>query len=102
MAEKYMPKVGEKVTLENWYCATKTPYTVIRVSKSEIVVQECALFFNGLRYFNSVADYISENPNGRTKILHWSPKRGCWMESPVRSWSNRAVFGKWEHEPYVN
>lgn len=102
MAEKYMPKVGEKVTLCNWYCATKTPYTVIKVSKSEVTVQECELLFCGTRYCDTIADEIRENPNGRTATLRWSPKRGCWMESPVRSWSDRAVFGRWEHEPYLN
>lgn len=100
--EKFFPNVGDKVTLWDLYNDARFPYTVISVSKTEVLVQECALYFAKARYFDSIADDIRENPNGRIRRLHWSPRCGEWKVAPVEKYSLIALFGKWEHEPYVS
>lgn len=124
--EKFLPKVGDKLYLHqitgSYYVdMVKRPYTVISVSSTEVVVQECKLIapvyhctgnpymdrpdLEGQRvfFFDTVAESIEEDKNGRTKVLTWHSRKGMWgTKGPDSSYPEYAVFGKWEHQPYLD
>lgn len=100
-------EVGTKLYLRQytgnyWIDMVKDPYTVIEAKGNYLIVQECELVFAGPRYYDTVADYIMENPNGRTVKLRWSEKKMRWQETPAGSYPRVAVFGSWRHQPYLN
>ena len=95
--EKKIPEIGTKVTLY-YYTGSETPYTVIGYEKGALLIQECSLYFEGERYFDTVADYIEPNPNGRIRKLHFCPSSGAWRDGE----GTFAIFGSWNHEPYTN
>jgi len=110
----FYPEVGEHLYLRQytgnmWVDEVRRPYTVIGVDTIHniVTVQECELIFNGPRYYNTIADSIVENPNGRTLELRFAdtkkyPKR--WVEKgrDLADYPLTAVFGRWEHQPYLN
>ena len=106
--DKYLPQVGEHLylrqyTTDCWINDVRHPYTVISVKPNEVLVQECKLIFNGPRYYDTIADDIQEDPNGRIVTLIWGPKNGRWQEKGMANcYPLCAVFGKWEHAPYLN
>lgn len=71
--------IGTKVTLCH-YCGSETPYTVTAVKGNRATIQECLLLFRGVRYYDTIADKITENPNGRTKTIYLN-KHGRWSVS---------------------
>lgn len=126
--EKYLPHVGEQLYLSqrtgNFYIDfTKRPYTVIEVSNSEVKVQECKLIypifkydpktmsdyykeFDGKRvcFYDTIAESIEENPEGRILTLRWAPKHQRWQHTSCAGdrYPLIAFFGKWEHQPYLD
>lgn len=110
----YYPEVGEHLYLRQytnncWVNDVKRPYTVIKVDALHdiVTVQECELVFYGPRYYDTIADEIRENPNGRTIQLRFANTKKYhekWVERGVdlADYPLTAVFGHWEHEPYLN
>ena len=98
--EKHIPVVGEKVTLVH-YCGSETPYTVVSVNKTgtKCVIRECGLYFSGPRYFDTKADYIYDDLNGRLKNL-FANKWGSWSVSKDKY--SYVSWGHWNHEPYTD
>lgn len=98
--EKYFPEVGTPLFIENLYCATRYPYTVQSVSKTEIIIRRATEIFDPTKpvYFDSLPIGIVDNPNGRCVRLHWYPSTGRWQESKYDS----AVFGKYDYAPYLD
>ena len=97
---KTYPEVGTPLYLANWYCSTKDPYTVIAVESGRVIVQAARCIFYGRRYFNTLADDIVADPNGRVISLNYAPKRGEWKESG--KYGRTAVFGRYAYEPYLD
>lgn len=123
--EKTYPKVGEELFLRKftgryYIDMVKRPYTVIGVRDDMITVQECKLIypmfeydpekmsdyyekFDGKRvcFFDTVAEGAEPDRNGRIEELSWDPKREMWgsidSNNPLY-----AVFGKYEHQPYID
>lgn len=110
----YYPSVGEHLYLRQftgncWVDEVKRPYTVIAVDtvKNIVTVQECELVFYGDRYYDTIADEIREDPNGRTLQLRFANAKRYkekWVERGVSTadYPLTAVFGRWEHQPYLN
>ena len=101
--EKYMPTVGEHLyithTSGNWCLrAVRRPYTVISANGKEVTIQSAKLIFNGPVYYDTIADDIQEDPNGRIVKLHYSRQRGVWQLDEY----TKAVFGRWDHYPYLD
>ena len=83
MISKTYPKVGDHLYLstlsgDDYGDLVRRPYTVVEVTKGIVKVQECLLIFNGPTHFNTMADDIREDKNGRIEELTWHPKRGMW------------------------
>ena len=110
----YYPEVGEHLYLRQrtgnmWVDEVKRPCTVIEVDKAHdiVTIQECELIFNGPRYYDTIADEIKANPNGRTMQLRFADTkkyREMWVERgrDLADYPYVAVFGRWEHQPYLN
>lgn len=110
----YYPEVGEHLYLRQytnncWVNDVKRPYTVIGVDKVKniVTIQECKLIFNGPRYYDTVADEIVANPNGSVMQLRFANTKKYhekWVEKgrDLADYPLTAVFGRWEHEPYLN
>ncbi len=104
---KYEPKIGDKLYLytpcnDYWVAMVKRPYTVVSVKGNECMVQRCKLIFYGECYYDTIADEIREDPTGSVTKLRWSEKKQRWQESPAGSYPQVAVWGRWEHQPYLN
>lgn len=125
--EKTYPKKGDKLFLRqftgSYYIdAIKRPYTVIDVSTTKVTIQSCELIypmfkydpetmsdyykqFDGKRvaFYDTVAENILPDPNGRIEILTWHSKRGMWgTEGPDSNYPQYAIFGKYMHSPYLD
>lgn len=106
--EKIFPKVGDKLylrqfTRNDWVDMVKRPYTVIEVTDSKVMIQECELVFNGPRYYDTLPDKIVEDKNGRIEELTWHPKRKMWgTKGREEDYPQYAVFGSWEFQPYLD
>lgn len=110
----YYPNIGDHLYLRQytgncWVDEVKRPYTVIGVSiyHDTVTIQECELVFNGPRYYDTIADEIRENPNGRIMTLRFANAKRYpekWVEQgvPLTDYPLVAVFGRWEHQPYLN
>jgi len=125
--EKTFPKVGDPLYLRqftgHYYVdIVKHPYTVVAVNKSEVLVQECKLIapiyhcignpyldrpdLEGQRvfFYNTVAETIEPDPNGRIRRLTWHSRRGFWgTPGPDSDYPVYAIFGNgWIHQPYLD
>lgn len=128
--EKYLPKVGEQLYLRQftgryYVDIVKRPYTVIEVTPTKVVVQAAQLIYpifkedpnwteeqreyympmvgKRICFFNTVAESIEPDPNGRTEKLTWHAKRSMWGTLGAdSSYPEYAVFGKYEHQPYLD
>ena len=70
MTNKTYPKVGDHLYLSTlsgdfYGDLVRRPYTVVEVNKGIVKVQKCQLIFNGPRYYNTMADDIKEDKNGK-------------------------------------
>lgn len=125
-SKKYLPKVGDKLYLRqftgNYYVdMVKRPYTVIEVSPNKVIVQSCKLIapvyhccgnpnldrpdLEGQRvfFYDTVAESIEEDKNGRTRELTWHRGRGLWgTPGPDSEYPAYAIFGEWKHQPYLD
>lgn len=124
---KTTPKVGDQLYLRvytgSYYAdMVKRPYTVISVTPSKVKVQSAKLVFpifeydpetmdlyyaqfDGRRvcFYDTVAESIEPDPEGRVKELTWHPGRGMWgTPGPDSSYPEYAIFGKYEHQPYLD
>lgn len=123
--EKFLPKVGDKLYLrqftKSYYVdIVKHPYTVVAVTPSKVLVQACKLIapkydskkhggdradLDGQRvfFYDTVAERIEEDPNGRIEELTWHGRRGMWG-TPGRDadYPEYAIFGEWKHQPYLD
>ena len=106
--EKVYPQVGDHLYLRQftgngWVDMVKRPYTVIEVTPSKVKVQQCRLIFNGPVYYDTVADRIEEDPEGRIEELTWHPKRGLWgTKGREADYPQYAIMGEWMHQPYLD
>ena len=124
--EKTYPQIGDKLylrqfTSNSWVNMVKRPYTVIGVTPTKVLVQECKLIapvyhcvgnpnldmpeLEGQRvfFYDTVAESIEEDPNGRVQELTWHAKRGMWgTAGRDQDYPQYAIFGKWEHQPYLD
>lgn len=97
---KWYPPVGTKVTIVR-ATGSETPYTVVGTESGRLRIRECRLEFDGPRYFDTVADRITEGlPGDREKELVWKPKSESWGEKGAAYSYIR--FGKWRHQPYTD
>ena len=104
---KHEPTINEKLYLytpcsNGWVSMVRNPYTVDSVSGNTCIVREARLIFNGVRYYDTLADDIVDDPNGRKIKLRWSEKKQRWQETPAGSYPRVAVFGSWDYQPYLD
>lgn len=105
---KHEPTVGEKLYIHtpcsSYYVnAVRDPYTVESVKGNTMVIREARPVFSGPRYYDTLPDYIEDDPNGRRKTFRWSEKKQRWQESPAGSYPKVAVFGAgWDFFPYLD
>lgn len=118
-----MPLYLRQFTKNSWVDMVKRPYTVIRIiNEHTIEVQSAKLIFPVFHYnsetmsdyykqfdgkrvcfYDTVAESIEPDENGREEILTWHPKRGMFGTIGRDSdYPQYAVFGKYEHQPYLN
>ena len=124
--EKVLPKVGDKLYLRRFtgsYMSdmVKRPYTVIKVTPTTVLVQECRLIapvyhctgnpymdrpdLEGQRvfFYDTVAESIEEDPLGQVEELTWHGHRGMWgTKGRDSDYPAYAVFGEWKHSPYLD
>ena len=106
---KFYPEVGTKLYLSQrtglmYVDMVRTPYTVIGHARGKLLVQECELVFNGIRYFDTLPDEIKANPNGRILELSWAPKKERWqIDKHKTGYPSIAFFGEgWQYYPYLD
>ena len=104
---KHIPAVGEKLytytPCNSYYVsAVRNPYTVAAVKGNTITVRAARPVFLGVRYYDTMPDFIEDDPNGRCKTFRWSEKKQRWQESPAGSYPEVAVFGQWDFFPYLD
>lgn len=104
---KHIPAVGEKLYCYTpcssyWVSMVRDPYTVESVKGNTCVIREAEPIFLGTRYYDTLPDYIVDDPNGRKLKLRWSEKKQRWQESPAGSYPKVAVFGEWDYQPYLD
>ena len=104
---KHIPQPGEHLYTYTpcnsyWISMVRDPYTVESVKGNVCVIREAKLIFNGPRYYDTLADDIVDDPNGRKMTLRWSEKKQRWQESPANGYPRVAVFGCWDFQPYLD
>lgn len=126
MGMKTYPKVGDQLYLRQFTGSymidmVKRPYTVVQVTPSKVVIQECKLIapiyhctgnpmmdrpdLEGQRvfFYDTVAESIEEDKFGRREELTWHSKKGLWgTKGRDQDYPEYAIFGKWEHQPYLD
>lgn len=123
---KTFPKVGDQGYLRQFTGSyyvdmVKRPYTVIKVEGTKVTVQEAALIFpifhydpksmseyykefDGKRicFYDTVAESVEPNPEGRIKILTWHPKKELWGTSN-EAYPEFLILGEgYQHQPYLD
>ena len=106
---KHIPMVGEKLYTytpcnDMWVSDVRNPWTVESVNKtnSVCVIRAARPVFHGPQYYNSMPDYIVDDPDGKRMTMRWSEKKQRWQESPNHGYPRVAVFGAWDYYPYLN
>lgn len=128
--EKYLPKVGDKLYLrqftKSYYVdMVKRPYTVVGVTPTKVLVQECKLIYpifkanpnwnerqkeyykdmvgKRVAFFNTVAESIEPDPAGRIEELTWHGRKGMWgTKGKDSDYPEYAIFGEYRHQPYLD
>ena len=124
--EKTFPKIGDKLYLRQFTGSyyidmVKRPYTVVGVTPTKVLVQECKLIapvyhctgnpaldrpdLEGKRvfFYDTVAEKIEEDPDGEIEELTWHSKRGLWgTKGGDEDYPQYAIFGEWIHYPYTD
>lgn len=123
---KTYPKVGDKLYLSqqtgSYYVdIVKRPYTVIDVTPSKVLIQECKMIppvyhccgnpnldvpeYEGQRvwFYDTVAEKIEEDEFGNIEELTWHAKRERWgTKGRDNDYPYYAFFGEWKHQPYLD
>lgn len=104
---KHEPVVGEHLYIytpcsDYWVSSVRQPYTVESVKQNTMVIRQAKAVFLGARYYDTLPDYIVDDPNGDCLTFRWSEKKKRWQESPAGSYPRVAVFGEWDYQPYLN
>ena len=121
-------KVGDKgylrqFTSNSYINMVKRPVTVIAVDKSRVTVQYCKLIapvyhccgnpmldrpdLEGQRvfFYDTIAEKIEPDPNGRKETLSWHSRRELWGEAG-RSDSEYPLYlitsEGYQHQPYLD
>lgn len=98
--EKWYPQIGTKLTLHYLTCA-EHPYTVVGIRAGRVVIRECELVFNGIRYPDTLPDEIREGGPGKgEEELVWRPKLGDWHGKG--RYSGWVEWGRWSYQPYID
>ena len=98
---KHIPQVGERISLytpcsDMWVAEVRYPYTVESVNGNTMIVREARPVFLGPRYYDTLPDYIEDDPDGKRKKMRWSEKKQRWKESPIEGgYPMVAIFGGW-------
>ena len=125
--EKSYPKVGDRgylrqFTGDGWVDMCKYPVEVVSVSTGKVAVRHAKLVFPVFRYdpatmsdyyrqfdgkrvrfYDTKAEGIEPDPDGRVQELTWHPKRGLWgTEGKDADYPEYLVLGKFEFQPYLN
>lgn len=104
---KHEPIVGEHLYIytpcsDYWVASVRQPYTVESVKQNTMIIRAAKPVFLGARYYDTLPDYIEDDPNGDCLTFRWSEKKKRWQESPAGSYPRVAVFGEWDYQPYLN
>ena len=104
---KHIPEVGERISLytpcnDYWVAMVRRPYTVAEVNGNTMIVRAARPVFLGTQYYDTLPDYIEDDPNGKLKKMRWSEKKQRWQETPAGSYPEVAIFGGWDYQPYLN
>lgn len=124
---KQLPKVGDQGYLRQFTGSyyvdlVKRPVTVVAVDGNKITVQDAKLIFPVFKYnetmsdyykqfdgrrvafFDTVAESIEPNPNGRTKVLNYHKKRDLFgTEGPDSSYPEYLILDEgYQHFPYLD
>ena len=124
--ERFIPEVGTPLYLQqrtgNYYVdLVKRPYTVIGYERGKVIIQECKMTppvyhcvgnphldrpdLEGQRvwFYDTVAEFIEPDPEGRIEELNWSPKHGTWQIDRFKTgYPSFAHFGEYKHCPYMD
>ena len=105
---KHIPEVGEKLYIYTpcnayYVQAVHDPYTVESVKGNTMVIRAARPVFLGPRYYDTLADYIEDDPNGKRMTMRWTEKKQRWQQSPAGSYPKVARFGwGWDYFPYLD
>lgn len=124
---KTLPNVGDQCYLRrftgDYYCdLVKRPVTVIAVNENRVVVQHAHLIapiyhcegnpyldrpdLEGQRvfFYDTVAEKIEPDPNGRIEVLVWHPEKEMWgTKDSDSSYHAYLITGEgYQHMPYLN
>lgn len=128
MKEKYLPKIGDQGYLRQFTGSyyvdiVKRPVTVISVTKNTVVVQDAKLIapvyrcignssldrpdLEGQRvfFYDTVAESIEPDENGRIKELSWHGKRGYWGTKGCsdRNYPQYLILEQgYQYQPYLD
>lgn len=104
---KHIPEVNEKLYIYtpcnmHYVKMVHDPFTVESVSGNTMVIRAARPVFLGPRYYDTLPDFIVDDPNGKRMKFRWSEKHQRWQESPAGSYPKVAVFGEWDYFPYLD
>ena len=124
---KQLPKIGEQCYLRRFTGSyyvdlVKRPVTVIAISEDEITVQHAKLVapiyhcvgnpyldrpdLEGQRvfFYDTVAESIEPDNNGRIEKLIWHPKKGLWGQNDKdNNYPAYLITGEgYKHQPYLD
>ena len=124
--ERTYPEIGTPLYLHQstgdaYVDMVKYPYTVIGNKGGKVQIQSCRLIapvyhcvgnpnidrpdLEGQRvfFYNTIAESIEPDPEGEILELSWAPKKKRWQIDRYKTgYPQIAVFGKYEHFPYLN
>ena len=122
---KTLPNVGDQGYLRQFTGSyyvdiCKHPVTVIEVTSRAIKVQDAKLVFPVFKYndrmdpyykqfdgrrvcfYDTIAESIEPDPQGRVQTLTWHPKREKWG-TPKDSYPQFLILGEgYQHQPYLD
>lgn len=123
--EKTLPKVGTQGYLRQFTGSyyvdmVKDPVTVVSVSRSEVIVQHAQLIapvyhccgnpnldrpdLEGQRvfFYDTIAETILPDPNGKKERLTWHPRKNRWGTSGTSYPAFLITEEGYRHQPYLD
>ena len=113
-SQKEVLKVGDRGYIQqggrSYGCVAdvKTPYEVIQVSPTEVLIREAQCIFDSNdHYYDSMPIDIVPCIEGRVRKLHWSNKRQAWQDTgPHNDMRDYPLIfhnsGEFEYYPYLD